>query len=216
MATSGGSSRAGASRQPPAGSPVSRFPEQFDRSLFMLTSQADQLSADWMLIGGVSVSSWGRPRATTDIDFALSVSMDMATPVDRHMTGQGWEKVGGPAQIKDTGIYLAQYSKILGEGHVIGIDIFFTMTDWQRRALERRREVTFHERGYWTASPEDLILYKLIADRGLDQADVDNILDRRIDELDLPYVEAWSKTLGLYDRWADALSRFHDRRDMGI
>ncbi len=90
------------------------------------------------------------------------------------------------------------------------------MTDWQRRALERRREVAFLGRGYWTASPEDLIIYKLVADRGLDQADVDNILDRRIQELDLPYVEAWTKTLGLHDRWIEALSRFHDRQDMGI
>ena len=169
------------------------FPEQFDRSLFTLISLADQLQADWMLIGGVSVSSWGRPRATTDIDFALSVSMDMAAPIDRHMTEHGWEKVGGPAQIKDTGIYLAQYARRVTADNALGIDIFFTMTDWQRRALERRREVSFLGRGYWTASPEDLIIYKLVADRGLDQADVDNVLDRRIDELDLPYIEEWAK-----------------------
>lgn len=199
-----------------AGDQVSRFPEEFDRSLFTLLELADSLSAEWMLIGGVSVASWGRPRATTDIDFTLSISMDLADQVERHLTQYGWTLIGGPGQIKNTGVYLAQYAKNLREGTEIGLDVFFTMTDWQRRALGRRKEVLFRNRTYWVASAEDLILYKLVADRGIDQGDIDNILDRRFSELDQPYITTWAATLGIETRWLEAISRFHDRRDMGF
>jgi hypothetical protein len=195
---------------------VSDLPEEFDRSLFHVVALAERLSADWMLIGGVAVASWGRPRATADLDVALSVSTDLAEAIDRHMAVDGWVKAGGPGQIKDSGVYLVQYARDLGGGRVMGLDLFFAMSDWQRKALERRREVTFRGRTYWTATAEDLILYKLIADRGIDQADVDNVLDRRRDGLDLPYVAAWAATLGLGARWSEALTRCQDRRDLGL
>lgn len=191
------------------------FPEQFDQSLVTIDSLAGSLSAHWMVIGGVSVASWGSPRATADIDVALSVSLDRAEEVDQRLTQHGWAKTGGPEQIKDTGIHLVRYAKDLGQGRILGLDIFFSMNDWQRAALGRRRRILFRDRPLWTASPEDLILYKLVADRGIDRDDVDNILSRRMVELDRPYVDAWSRTLGLHARWLEALTRFHDRNDLG-
>lgn len=182
----------------------------------MLVDLANELAADWMLIGGVSVASWGEPRGTDDIDIAFSVSMDLADPINSHLTTNGFSKLGGPGQIKTSGIYLVKYGKRVGDKIAEEICIFFTMTEWQRLAIERRRNIKYRDRILWTASPEDLVIYKLLADRGIDQDDIDNVLDVRSGQLDQIYVDTWTRTLGIHDRWIKALTRLHNRRDMAL
>jgi hypothetical protein len=198
------------------GVPMSGLPGRFEETLAFLVSMAEKLDADWMHIGGVAINYWGQPRATGDVDVALSVSMDLSTKITKYMSRGGWNLVGGPGQIKKTGVYLSQYAKELDGGGILGVDIFFAMNDWQRLALSRRSRVTFSGQSHWVASAEDLVLYKLIANRGKDIGDVDNVLDNQYSSLDMQYLESWARTLQLDDRLAEALSRFHDRKDMGL
>ena len=45
------------------------------------------------------------------------------------------------------------------------------------------------------AAPEDLILYKLIACRPKDEADIEGIVQRRGDKLDIAYLRKWAEWL---------------------
>lgn len=194
------------------------FQEEFDQSLSVLVGLAQELGADWMVIGGIAIASWGEPRNTKDLDFSIASSIDRASDVQRILKDAGWDLIEGPGQIKDTNIWLSLFGKSEAqrEGWRLTIDVFFTMSDWQRHAMERRRLVKFMGRDYWTASPEDLVIFKLIADRGKDQGDIDSVLDRAIQRLDKPYIERWAADLGVRDRWVEALTRHQDRRDAGI
>lgn len=194
------------------------FRKEFNQSLDLLVRLADELGTEWMVIGGIAVASWGEPRNTKDLDFSIATSVDRAPDVERILSEAGWRIKEGPRQIKDTQIWLSLFEKAnaLQERWLLTIDVFFTMSDWQRHAMNRRRRVSFMGNAYWTASPEDLILFKLVADRGKDQGDIDGILDRLWDGLDLPYIEQWSSDLGLKERWLSAMTRHQDRRDAGI
>lgn len=192
------------------------LPSCYERTLTYIISMADALKSEWMHVGGVAVNYWGQPRATGDVDVALSVSMDLSSQVTAFMERDGWSLVGGPGQIKSSGIYLAQYAKDLEGIGTLGVDILYAMNDWQRLAQSRRRKVTFGDHEDWVSSAEDLLLYKLIAHRPKDTGDVDNVLDNRYGSLDMPYLTSWARTLQIEDRLVEAISRFHDRKDMGL
>jgi hypothetical protein len=194
------------------------FHEEFGLSLSTLSKLAGEIGTDWMVIGGIAVASWGEPRNTKDLDFSISASIDRASDVQRILNGAGWDLIEGPGQIKDTKIWLSMFEKsgAKRDRWRLTIDVFFTMSDWQRHAMERRRYIQFMGLDYWTASPEDLIIFKLIADRGKDQGDIDGILDRSIQKIDRVYIERWTSDLGVRDRWMEALTRHQDRLDSGI
>lgn len=190
------------------------FKDEFSEGLSMLSSLAQSLGVDWMVIGGVAVASWGEPRNTKDLDFGIATSIDRAPEVHKILESFGWHLIEGPGQIKDTNIWLSLFEK---EGRKLTIDVFYSMmSEWQRHAIGRRRYIKFMDRDYWTASPEDLIIFKLIADRGKDKDDIDSVLDRLGSNLDRPYIDKWSTELGIRPRWIEAMTRHQDRRDAGI
>lgn len=187
------------------------FKEELDDILFLAKELASAIDTDWMIIGGIAVASAGEPRNTNDIDFAIGTSVDKARDIDRFLTSKSWVKFEGPGQIKNSGVWLVRY-RHSDNSKKLTVDVFFTMSEWQRMALSRRRLVRFMESTYWAATPEDLIIFKLIANRPKDVGDVDGILDTRMSSLDTPYIDSWAKDLDVQGRWLDALTRFQDRR----
>lgn len=68
------------------------------------------------------------------------------------------------------------------------------------------------------ARADDLIVYKLLADRPRDRSDIDEILRSGV-ELDREYIESWASDWGVIDRWAQALNRLDrgiDPPDLGL
>ncbi len=84
------------------------------------------------------------------------------------------------------------------------IDVLFAHTDFERSALSRRRTLTpFGETTAQVVSVEDLVVYKLIADRPQDRADIAAVVEAqqvRGEPIDWAYVERWCDAWEVRDR----------------
>ena len=171
------------------------------------------LRVDWMLIGAIPVAAWGQPRATTDADFASSLDFLDSEDLDRAMVSRGFQKVQGPIEITQKRLVLSKY----WEPKVsIGIDVFYTTGyvtgEFQRKALERKKSVTFDDRSYPVASAEDLILYKVLAYRMKDLDDVGTVLENRFRSLDWKHIRDWSERLGILVLMKDVVTQYLQER----
>lgn len=172
------------------------LPQWFKGTLDDLIGMAETVGADWMLLGAVPVSYYGWPRATTDLDFAIAVDVSASDVVDGWMASRSYAKKFGPSEIQKKGIWLSKYWKELGED-AVGIDVFFSVGEWQSKALERRVMAEVAGNEWWIPSLEDLILYKLIAYREKDILDLEGLWDRSLGKIDWEYLNLWVSKHGL-------------------
>lgn len=177
---------------------VEGFPKQFFKSARMAIGVFERLGSDWIFIGAVPVAAWGRVRATTDADFAVSLDFTLASEVDKGMLDAGFEKESGPIEIPGKRLILSKYWLPYKAGG-LGIDVFYTTGydagQFISSAIDRRVQIVFHGTAYWTISPEDLIVFKVFAFRKHDLDDVASVLERRFSELDWEYIHHWATTL---------------------
>ena len=64
-------------------------------------------------------------------------------------------------------------------------------TPFDRSALKRRRRITIYDLPVWVASPEDLVIYKLVSGRDRDLVDIRAIFKRQR-PLDGAYLRKWA------------------------
>ena len=194
------------------------FPKHFFKTARKAISIFEGLDADWMFIGAVSVAAWGRVRATTDADFAISLDFTAAGDLDEAMKKAGLEKESGPVEIPAKRLVLSKYWAPYSGGG-LGIDVFFSTGydtgRFLKEALQRKVQVKFQGKSYSAATPEDLVVLKVHAYRARDLDDVATVLERRFDELDWIYIHRWASELRFEKLLMDVVEQFmesHARR----
>jgi len=189
------------------------FPKHFFQTARKAISIFEQLDADWMFIGAVSVAAWGRVRATTDADFAISLDFTAAGDLDKAMKKANLEKESGPVEIPAKRLVLSKYWAPYSGGG-LGVDVFFaTGYDTGRflkEALQRKVQVKFQGKRYSAATPEDLVVLKIHAYRARDLDDVATVLERRFSELDWNYIHRWATELKCERLLKDVVEQFMD------
>jgi hypothetical protein len=85
------------------------FPERFFASARKALSVFDALKADRMCIGAVSGATWGRARAATGADFAVSPDLLAAPELDGGSKGAGFDKESGPREIPGKRLILSKH-----------------------------------------------------------------------------------------------------------
>ncbi len=137
----------------------------------------------------------GEPRATKDLDLVVAAD---ATKYDALVAGlarRGFHPAtsvgGGDHPVPD----LVLYRDARGRR----IDILFAHTDFEVSALARRSlGEPYAGVVVPVVSVEDLLVYKLLADRAQDRADLEHVVRARVRAgapIDWPYVEAWCRRL---------------------
>jgi len=187
------------------------FPKHFFQTARKAIAIFEQLDSDWMFIGAVSVAAWGRVRATTDADFAVSLDFTSAGDLDKAMMKAKLEKESGPVEIPAKRLVLSQYwAPYPGGG--LGVNVFFaTGYDTGRflkEALQRKVQVQFQGRSYAAATPEDLVVLRIHAFRARDLDDVATVLERRFAELDWKYIHHWATELKFEKLLKDVVVQF--------
>ena len=61
-------------------------------------------------------------------------------------------------------------------GNTFDVDVFLAELDFQEVVLSRKRRIDAEGRDIWLVSPEDLVLFKLMAGRPRDLGDVTDVL----------------------------------------
>lgn len=172
-----------------------------------LAALFDRLSLPYAIMGGIAVRAHGIPRPTYDVDFTLAVPRDRLPTLFAAIEelgytipeqySRGWvDAVGGMPLVKIR-LYL--------EGCGIDADVFLAETDFQQEVLARRIKTEVEGRRLDVITPEDLILFKLVASRPRDLIDVQDVLfmQRRLDE---PYLRRWAEPLGVAAKLDEALA----------
>jgi hypothetical protein len=158
-------------------------------------------------MGGIAVRVYGIPRPTYDVDITAAMTREALPDVYEAVEDAGYtvpetyrsgwlDNVAGMPVVKFR-LYLT--------GHGVDVDLFIAETAYQQELLRRRRREPIDGFSAWFATPEDLILLKLIAGRARDQAD---IMDIRFvqGQLDEEYMTHWASVLGV----SESLERLLD------
>jgi predicted nucleotidyltransferase len=151
------------------------------KSISLLLKEND---VEGMIIGGLAVSLIGRPRYTNDIDLVI-LNLD-----DRlHEFIFKLKELGIEPRIEDVEEF-ALKSRVLLMRHKesgINIDISMGILPFEIDAVARRRIQSHSGLDIVLPTPEDLIVFKAIAQRPQDIEDIKVILNRYPD-LDKEYI----------------------------
>ena len=126
-----------------------------------------------MIVGGLAAAYHGVPRATFDIDLVVAISPDHLHSLVRTLRAQRFDLRLRQAK------QLLRLSNVMPTHHRDGLrlDLWLMRSEHDREAFTRRQlvEVWSGVRA-WIASPEDMILSKLVAGRAKDFEDAIGIM----------------------------------------
>lgn len=142
------------------------------------------------VMGGCARNAYAEPRATKDVDLVVEVAEANHPALVRNLERRGFRSatsVGGEGGVPDLTLFRDDRGR--------RIDLLFAHTDFEREAL--RRAVTrepFRGLSATVITVEDLIIYKVLADRPQDRVDVRDVVGAtraRGQDIDWDYVEGW-------------------------
>jgi len=149
----------------------------------------------YMIMGGLALSVWGRVRVTQDVDLNLSLDEREEARFLNDLR-QAHFLPASPRAIVGHRLLVCRYLKST-KGLPVQVDLFLARGAYQRQALRRAPVIPLGHRRLRIIAPEDLILYKWLADRPIDHLDVQAILEEQAGRLDLRYVTRWARQLGV-------------------
>ena len=148
------------------------------------------------LCGGIAANLYrAEIRATTDVDFYILVASTQLVALTREFEGHGW---------RAHPFWRSNEQLRLEKDETPRVDCLIAATDFERAALHRTLAAPFEGRPIPVLSPDDLIVFKLVAGRARDYEAVIAIINTAGRELDVPYIKASLTELGIADRWARA------------
>lgn len=180
---------------------------ELTHALTALADVFERLDVTYVVIGGVAVRAYAIPRPTYDVDFTLAaprerlpeifaaVEEKQFTVPDAYRTG--WVDVVAELPLVKFRFYLKDRG--------VDADIFLAETPFQKEMLTRRQLVETPDGRLWLASPEDIIVLKLLAHRPRDLLDVGDILFTQ-GQLDEDYMRKWAGQLNILPRLEKTLA----------
>jgi len=172
----------------------------FDPLLARIGRALDAAKIRYMVIGGQAVMLYGEPRLTKDIDITLGVSIEAIDAVVQAALAAGLEPLVDPRSFAAETMVLP----CRDPDTTIRVDLVLSNSAYEDGALGRARAVITAGHPVRFASPEDLVVHKVIAGRPRDLEDVRAIVAKQAGlntrfveetlrafeaELDEPFVE---------------------------
>ena len=167
----------------------------------------EQQGWPFSIIGGIAVQRWGEIRFTQDVDLILFTGLGGEQPFIDFLLKH--YRLRAPCSPKTA---LANRVLLLANYLGVSIDVAFGAIDFERRSIERSSLWELPEGvALRTCSAEDLLVHKCFANRDQDWVDVDGILVRQKDKLDLELVRRELKPLVDLKEDPQIIKRFEER-----
>ncbi|MBI2921723.1 MAG: nucleotidyl transferase AbiEii/AbiGii toxin family protein [Planctomycetes bacterium] len=172
--------------------------------LAQVAAAFDENRVPFLLIGGMAVSTWIEERLTRDVDIIAMVRRGDASRLKSALIASGTRVTALEMRL----LFERRFLLLKTAGPRLDVKVATGAHD--RAAFEHAGRVDIQGHPVAVASAEDLVLYKLMAWRPQDRADVHRLL-REIRDLRRSYVESWLDRLSadegadLRVRWAEAL-----------
>jgi predicted nucleotidyltransferase len=144
----------------------------FEAILARTARALDAAGIPYMVIGGQAVLLYGEPRLTKDIDVTLGVSLDRLDDVLAMAKDAGLEPLVDPGTFTRETMVLP----CRDPDSDIRLDLVLSHSRYEQEALARARTVETGGAAVRFASPEDLVVHKIVAGRPRDLEDVRSVL----------------------------------------
>jgi hypothetical protein len=133
------------------------------------------------VIGGLAVQRWGEPRATQDVDFSvLAPPGEESGPVDLLL------RAFAPRRADARAFAIAHRVLLIRSTNQVPVDVGLAASPFEVEVLARASAWGVADGlSIVTCSAEDLVLYKLVAGRPRDIADIEGIVRRQGSGLDV-------------------------------
>lgn len=169
--------------------------DDMGRALKEVASAIDRHKAKYALIGGLATSYRSQPRFTKDIDFLVKAPQLILPTLLDDLRSRGFEL--------DTIAAVDEWTR----HHMLVFYYKGVRIDWLKpvipaylHVLESAVDEHTLDQPIRIASVEGLILLKLLAFRGQDQVDIENLVAANRDTLDLDWIKAeWEPVADLDD-----------------
>lgn len=159
-----------------------------------------------MIIDGLANVVYGSGRTTVDIDLLVQVELESITDVYECLTSEFRPLKSESLQFFKTYFVLPAMHKKFG----VKVDISAALSGFERKAIERKKRVRYGAVEANFCSPEDLVLFKLVADRDHDIADVKEMIRRNRATLDIGYLREVARSFVEIERpdMLESLNKF--------
>lgn len=182
---------------------IAELGETFERLLRDLGRVLDDAGVPWMIVGGLAVGAWTEPRGTKDCDVAIALPRDTGA-LERAL------------RAVDLVVARGELSRAVEGGSVrlrlerenaapVLVDLLCAGTAFEHEALSRSRPLAVLGVPSRVVAPDDLLVYKLIAGRPQDLADIDRLIRAGRTPEDEARVRAWAREWELEDRLDGAI-----------
>ncbi|MBI5584641.1 MAG: nucleotidyltransferase [Deltaproteobacteria bacterium] len=163
----------------------------FEELLIRLAESLHRRGLPYMIIGGQAVLLYGEPRLTRDIDITLGVDVDRFEEVASLTHELGLVPLPpDPLKFSRETMVLPTQEKTTG----IRVDFIFSYSSYESQAIQRARQILMGQQKVSFASPEDVVVHKIIAGRPRDLEDIRTIL-LKYPPMDSRYIRQWLREL---------------------
>lgn len=173
--------------------PTPRLADELIRAVELIVAAFEAKTIRYALVGGLAAMLRGRPRFTSDVDFLLDVPQLALPGLLDDLVAAGFDL--DPAKVIRE--YVRQHITAFHYG-MIRIDWLKPVLPLYSRALADASGVTWPaDRPLKVATPEGLILTKLVAYRPQDLEDIKVLLAANRDTIDLNLIrDEWATAVG--------------------
>jgi len=155
-------------------------------ALIAFQSLMDKAGVSYMAIGGIAVSVWGEPRLTRDIDIKVLINREDRSRLLEIL------KTYTPLNEDPDESFRRHGVAFYRDPEGVRIDVMLADTIFDEIAIKRSCEVSIAaDKTIRVCSVEDLIIYKMLSTRLKDRADIESIIQKQGDHLDIGYIEDW-------------------------
>ena len=158
----------------------------FEKVLEKIALALDDGRIPYMIIGGQAVLLHGEPRLTRDIDITLGATVDKLDVVLKIAKKIGLNPLVDPETFtRETMVLPCEDPQT-----DIRVDFIFSFSTYEQQALERSVSVKMGRSQVKFATPEDLVVHKVLAGRPRDLEDVKSVLIKN-PKIDFKYIRTW-------------------------
>ena len=145
------------------------------------------LGIPYAIIGGIAVQVWGEPRLTQDVDLTIAAPLDEPERVIRALVERFRSRHPDPLEF-------ARRARVvlIHASNGCPVDISLALPGYEDEVM--RRTVNYEiepGKAVRLCSAEDLIIHKVVAGRPQDVADIEGVVYRQQDALDVSYIRLW-------------------------
>ncbi len=156
------------------------------------------------IIGGLAVQRWGEPRATQDVDFSVLAPIgEEQRPLDLLLAAFA------PRRPEARAFAIANRVLLIQSTNGVAADIGLAGSPFEVEILERSSAWNIGAgASIVTCSAEDLVIYKLVAGRARDVADIEGIVRRQASGLDVERIRRYGGLFAELKEEPDLLRAF--------